>query len=151
MERTRKPKTVLAYIMPEEALLLTARKSGLHFADSPAGYAWVAMATEAYRRFERFGPVELHFILINGEEPGQGEGAALVLGYPNQGLDAFPQLSDLGVHVFRSQPRLLTRVGTKGDDWTSPTEDGTGVDSIMMVQQEPLSSNWSRSNRFRRF
>ncbi|CAE6537671.1 unnamed protein product [Rhizoctonia solani] len=151
MELARKQKTVLAYIMHEEALILAARDSGLHFADSPTGYAWVAMATEAYDWFEPFGPVELHFILINGNEPSRSKGAALVLGYPNQGLDAFPQLSDLGVRVFRSQPRLLTRVGTKGDDWISPTEDGTGVDSIMMVQQEPLSSNWSRSNRFRRF
>ncbi|KEP46511.1 hypothetical protein V565_195060 [Rhizoctonia solani 123E] len=143
-------KSVLAYILPEEALLFTARKSGLHFANSPAGYAWYAMAFEAYHRFERFGPVELHFVLINKNEPGHEKGVALVLGYPNQGLDAFPQLSDLGVRVFHSQPRLVTRVGTKGDDWTSPTEDGSGVDKIMMLRQ-PLSSNWEGSNRFSRF
>ncbi|CAE6477764.1 unnamed protein product [Rhizoctonia solani] len=141
--------TVLAYTLTSEDLALTARRSGLYFATAPDGIAWCAMALEIYDRFEPLGPVQLHFIGINKVEPGEGHGMALVLGYPNQELEEFPQLLDLGVHLFHSQPRRVTRVGSKGYDWTSPKEDGEGVDNIIMARQEPHLSNWSRFYRSR--
>ncbi|CUA70526.1 hypothetical protein RSOLAG22IIIB_14228 [Rhizoctonia solani] len=148
MASTDKPKTVLAYIVPQEDLLHTARHSGLDFADSPAGFAWRQMAFATYDQFEPLGPVQLHFVGINKVKPGERHGMALVLGFPNQELEELPsQLLDLGVDVFHSQPRRLTRVGNKGYDWTIPKVDGTGIDDIIMAQQDPHKNNWSWFDR----
>ncbi|CAE6525622.1 unnamed protein product [Rhizoctonia solani] len=141
--------TVLAYIVSMDELERNARRSGQYFAGSPGGFAGFQMAFYIYREFEHLGPIQLHFIGINKVTSGDdNNGIALVLGYPDQKPEELPQqLRDVAARVFKSQPRLVTRVGRKGSNWTSPKEDGTGVDSIIMVRQDPHSSSWSRFNQ----
>ncbi|KAJ1309492.1 hypothetical protein OPQ81_006267 [Rhizoctonia solani] len=137
MQSTDEPMTVLGFILSDKQLDRAARRSGLYFAKEAPGAAGFSMAQEIYSRFEPLGPVQLQFVVINDYE-----GMVLVVGYPNQEPEQLPsKLLQWGVRTFGSQPRRLTRVGI--DEWSCPTVDGERVDTIMMVQDEPDSANWS--------